>query len=100
MKKRTITVVILLVLIFTMFITVYAYADTCIHNPMYQSSNGGQYTESTTTTCPNSSSPHSHFRHVWGTYHTYKCAKCGFTWIEDGSYVYGEWECSLTDFGK
>jgi hypothetical protein len=97
-SKRSFIVV--MVLLICTVATTCAFA-ACSHNWVYvgEGEPSGQFTEYRETTCSNSSTPHSHYRHVWGSTSVYQCSKCGET-KETTDYVYGEWVCSLTDWGR
>lgn len=96
--KRSFTVII--VLLMCMVVTTGAFA-ACSHTWLYNSEvePSGQFTEYKSTTCSNSSTPHSHSRQVWGTTYKYLCARCGAIKKEPYN-IYGDWVCSLTDWGR
>lgn len=97
--KRSFTVVI--VLLMCMVVTTGAFA-ACSHTWLLNSEVGpsGQFTQYKTTTCSNSSTSHSHNRQVWGTTYRYLCARCGATKTEPVNTAFGEWVCTLTDWGR
>ena len=94
MKKKLIALSLTVILLFSIIAPGLA---ECNHNWVYQGmDDDGMYIQSfTVSSCPISSTSHTHWRYVYVDTYEYKCSKCGQKKSVNTNYEHGDYHCDL-----